>query len=505
MNKFKFIISLAAVALMTSCSSSILDEKLYSEVGQENMADKSGADLLTKGIYKDVRYFSYYGGNNYVMTTESNSDDFYCSWGGFDATSWGGAQNFLNMDAGHSMAQTNWDNIYAIIAQCNEVINNYSSSTDPTVMTYVGEARFWRAYSYDRLYRLFGTVPLVTGNEDLSNGIPRASDDEMKAFIEADYQAAYNVLPTTRSIDESGRPSKYAVAAAMARYYLNNKDWANAAKYAKEVIDSGNYSLEANYQDIFSKDDNSETILAINNISQSQLGNKYVALVMETSLRNYLGLNGVSGSNGYGMATGFFESFAKGDSRVAPYNRSTKRGISVSGILYNEDGSSVYTSGGKDISVEEYLHRVPTFKWPVQENIPNGEDADSDFPLLRLAETYLTYAEALNEQGQTAEAAQYVNLIRQRAGVTPISTSLSQSDMRDAILDERGWETYHEGYRREDLVRAGKLMDKVNEKYKFYFGSDMPWKSEDYRILEAIPTSALLLNPLLKQNPGYAE
>lgn len=505
MNKFKFIISLAVAALMTSCSSSILDEKLYSEVGQENMADESGADLLTKGIYKDVRYFSYYGGNNYVMTTEANSDDFYCSWGGFDATSWAGAQNFLNMDAGHAMAQTNWDNIYAIIAQCNEVINNYSTSTDATVRTYVGEARFWRAYSYDRLYRLFGTVPLVTGNEDLSNGIARATDDEMKSFIEADYLAAYEAMPETRSTSESGRPTRYAVAAAMARYYLNNKDWSNAAKYAKEVIDSGNYSLEANYQDIFSKDDNSETILAIDNISQSQLGNKYVALVMETSLRNYLGLTGVSGSNGYGMATGFFESFAKNDKRVTPYNKATKQGISVSGILYNEDGTSVYSSGGQAITVEEYLHRVPTFKWPVQENIPNGEDADYDFPLLRLGETYLTYAEALNEQGQTATAAQYVNIIRQRAGVDPISSSLSQSDMRDAILDERGWETYHEGYRREDLVRAGKLLDKVNEKYKFYFGSDMPWKSQDYRILEAIPTSALLLNPLLEQNPGYAE
>ena len=505
MNKLKYIISLAVIVLIASCSSSILDEKLYSEVGQENMTDESGADLLTKGIYKDVRYFSYYGGNNYVMTTEANSDDFYCSWGGFDATSWGGAQNFLNMDAGHSMAQTNWDNIYTIIAQCNEVINNYSSSTNNVVKVYVGEARFWRAYSYDRLYRLFGTVPVITGTEDLSNGIARASDEKIKAFIEADYLAAYDVLPTTRSISESGRPSKYAVAAAIARYYLNNKDWSDAAKYAKEVIESGNYSLEANYQDIFSKDDNSETILAINNISQSQLGNKYVALVMETNLRTYLGLKGVSGSNGYGMATNFFKSFAKGDARITPYNKTTKQGISVSGILYNEDGTPVYSSGGKANTVEQFLHRVPTFKWPVQENIPNGEDADADFPLLRLGETYLTYAEALNEQGQTTEAAKYVNMIRQRAGVEPISSSISQSDMRTAILNERGWETYHEGYRREDLVRAGKLMEKVNQKYQYYFGSDMPWKSEDYRVLEAIPTSALLLNPLLKQNPGYVE
>jgi hypothetical protein len=483
----------------------MLDEELYSQVGQENLSNASGADLLTKGIYKYVRYFSYYGGNNWVMSTESNSDDFYCSWGGFDATSWGGAQNFLNMDAGHSMAQTNWDDVYEIIAQCNEVINNYSSSDDATTKVYVAEARFWRGFSYDRLYRLFGTVPLVTGNEDLSNGLARASDDEMKSFIIADYEAAYEALPETRSTSESGRPSKYAVAAAMARYYLNNKDWANAAKYAKEVIDSGQFSLESNYQDIFSNDNNSETILAIDNISESQLGNKYVALVLEASLRAYLGLSGISSSNGYGMATQFYKSFDPNDVRITPYDKTTKQGIAVTGILYNDDGTSVYSQNDQAISVEEYLHRVPTFKWPVQEDIPNGEDASYDFPLLRLGEVYLTYAEALNEEGQTAEAATYVNLIRARAGVASISTSLSQSEMRDAILDERGWETYHEGYRREDLVRNGKLLEKVNEKYEFYFGEEMPWKSEDYRILEAIPTNALMLNPLLEQNPGYAD
>ena len=73
--------------------------------------------------------------------------------------------------------------------------------------------------------------------------------------------------------------------------------------------------------------------------------------------------------------------------------------------------------------------------------------------------------------------------------------------MRDAILDERGWELYHEGYRREDLVRHGKLLEKVNEKYHYYFGKDMPWKNNNDRILQPIPTNALLLNPLLKQNP----
>jgi starch-binding outer membrane protein, SusD/RagB family len=502
-NTIKIALGFLVATSFTACSDSILKEDLYSQVGKENLNNASGAALLTNGIYKYVRYFSYYGGNNWAMTTSANTDEFYCSWGGIDATSWGGEQNFLNMDAGHSMTETNWNNVYKIIAQCNEVINDYSNSDNVTVKGHIGEARFWRGLSYDRLYRLFGTVPLITGTEDTSNGLARATGDEMKTFIEADYKAAYDVLPDTRSSSEDGRPTKWSVAAAMARYYLNNKDWATAAQYAKSVIDCGHYSLMTDYQSIFSQDNNSEIILSIGNINEPQLGNKYVALVMESTLKSYLGLSGISASNGYGMATNFFKTFTSGDKRIVPYDKATKKGIAVSGYLYNANGSSVYQENGKSVTIEEYLHRVPTFKWPVQENIPNGEDASYDFPLLRLGETYLTYAEAENEQGNIADALKYVNLIRERAGVPDLSAGLSQDSMRTVILNERGWETYHEGYRREDLVRAGKLLEKVNEKYKFYFGTDMPWKDQSYRILEAIPTSALQLNAKLTKNPGY--
>lgn len=502
-NMFKYILGCVLAISLTGCSDSLLEEKLYSQIGQENLSNAAGAKLLTNGIYKYARYFSYYGGNNWAMTTSANSDDFYCSWGSVDATSWGGAQNFLNMDAGHSMAQSNWESIYKIIAQANEVINSYGNFDETEIKVYVAEAKFWRAFSYDRLYHIFGTVPIVTGNEDISNGIARATDVDMQSFIETDYLYAYNALPSTRNSSESGRPSKWSAAAAMARYYLNKKDWKTASEYAKQVIDSGNFALLDDYQSIFSTDNNKETILSIDNVNESQLGNKYVALVLEASLKSYLNLSGISASNGYGMSIPFYNSFAPNDKRIAPYDKTTKKGIAIAGILYNADGTPVYASNGKPVSVEAYLHRVPTFKWPVQENIPNGEDASYDFPLLRLGETYLTYAEAQNELGNSFEAAKYVNLIRTRAGLSPISTSISQNDMRTAILNERGWETYHEGYRREDLVRAGKLLEKVGEKYKFYLGSEMPWFNDATRNLEAIPTSALLLNPLLTQNPGY--
>lgn len=133
-----------------------------------------------------------------------------------------------------------------------------------------------------------------------------------------------------------------------------------------------------------------------------------------------------------------------------------------------------------------------------------GEDAPLNVPLLRLGETMLTYAEAENELGHVQEAATYVNKIRERAGLGDTNAN-DQVSMRKAILDERGWELYHEGFRREDLMRAGNdvYLAKMNEKAMFYLKKPLPWGADARRILNPIPLTALQLNPLLKQNSGY--
>ena len=141
---------LAGNLAFTSCSDSMVKEKLFSQIGDGNLSDIEGARLLTNGIYGYVQYFSYFGGNNWLMNVSSYSDEFFCNWGGTPETGWGGAQNFLNMDAGHAMSETNWNSVYSLITQCNEVITKYGESTEPEIIQYVAEARFWRAFSYDK-------------------------------------------------------------------------------------------------------------------------------------------------------------------------------------------------------------------------------------------------------------------------------------------------------------------------------------------------------------------
>src|SRR5690606_9149925 len=94
------------------------------------------------------------------------------------------------------------------------------------------------------------------------------------------------------------------------------------------------------------------------------------------------------------------------------------------------------------------------YKWPFD---PNRETTNhgNDFPIIRLAEMYLIKAEAANEMGNPGEAVQLVNMIRERVfdPDKPLSASLSQAEVREAILDERLFELMDEAKRRADLIR----------------------------------------------------
>lgn len=499
------IICLVMLYVLPSCTKSMLEEEVYSQPSESNVSGPAGAALLTNGIYGFLQFYSYSSGNQFLLT-EAGTDEFLLKWGsGFSSNqTWGGTQNFLNMSSAHDQVQLQWDRLYKIIAQCNVVINQYSSATDAATIQNVAQAKFWRAYTYYKLNNVYGPVPLIKGGEDQSNGIARASANEMDAFIEPELKSVVSVLPTSYSTSDYGRPTSWAAKAFLARYYLDKHRWKEASDLAKDVINNGGFSLMTNYQDIFGQNGNSEVILAIVEIAQSNRGNKYVALSLDQNVRIALGIKGVSASNGYGMSTPFYNSFAANDKRIAPYDRNTGKGIAIAGIILDSDGKPAYTDSNKNpMTIQDALYRVLTCKWPVIQNIPRGEDAPLNMPLLRLGETMLTYAEAQNELGNVPEAATYLNKIRERVGLAN-TTANDQVSMRKAILDERGWELYHEGYRREDLMRAGaaEYLARMNNKSQYYLGKSIFSASDAYKILEPIPISAMRLNPLLKQNTG---
>ena len=133
----------------------------------------------------------------------------------------------------------------------------------------------------------------------------------------------------------------------------------------------------------------------------------------------------------------------------------------------------------------------------------SGDHTDIDFPMFRLADAYLMYAEiaARGAGGDTNTAATYINMLRERAyGDT--SGNISAGDITlDFILDERGRELYWEGHRRTDLIRFNQFSD--NGVWQWKGGVQPGTTTESFRDIMPIPETDLGLNTNLEQNPGY--
>jgi starch-binding outer membrane protein, SusD/RagB family len=134
----------------------------------------------------------------------------------------------------------------------------------------------------------------------------------------------------------------------------------------------------------------------------------------------------------------------------------------------------------------------------------NATHVDTDFPMFRLADAYLIYAEAvLRGGGGTREQAlAYVNALRQRA-YGDASGNITDADLTlDFILDERGRELLWEAHRRSDLVRFGGFTGGTSL-WAWKGGAAAGTATESFRDLYPLPASELTANTNLTQNPGY--
>lgn len=132
------------------------------------------------------------------------------------------------------------------------------------------------------------------------------------------------------------------------------------------------------------------------------------------------------------------------------------------------------------------------------DNAAVGNNSGADVPILRYADILLSRAEAVNEiNGPTTEALSYINPVRVRAGLLPLTLAdvPTKDALNDAILRERGWEFISEGKRREDMIRHGKLVSNALAR-----GIT---NANNNRILFPIPQVEIDANKLAIQNPGY--
>jgi hypothetical protein len=374
------------------------------------------------------------------------------------------------------------------------------------------EVRFLRAFNYWVMMDLFGKSTFITEanvvGTDLPGEISRADlfkyiEEELKA-VEAD------LAPVKTAI--YGRVDRGAAWALLARVYLNAQvytgtaKWSEAATYAKKVIDGG-YSLRPQYSHLFMADNDKqkdEFMFAIqcDGATLKSYGNTtFIVNAASANDKADFFQGGSSGWKGYVATKGLADLFPDLSGNT------DKRALFTTSV-YGTNNLAI-TSLDQDILFEGGLHIKKFVNKRTDgleiRDVSQRTFADIDFPLFRLSEMYLIYAEAVLRGASTGDlgtALTYVNNIRTRAfGGNSGNITSGQLNLQ-FILDERGRELYWEGHRRTDLVRYNQL---TTGTYIW------PWKGgvssgtavdSKYNVFP-IPASVLSSNPNLTQNAGY--
>lgn len=376
---------------------------------------------------------------------------------------------------------------------------NVSDALRQQIQTYRAEARFLRALSYWHGIDLFGNIPLVTDEDELgATPPPQATRQEIYNFVVAELQEIIPQLPT-HGPSNYGRASREAGSMLLAKLYMNAGVYTGAPNFSgvltalAPVLSNGTIQLNASYRKNFLADNHTspEIIFAVTQDGlKTQTWGGMTFLVHASCGGNMSASDyGIDGCWwGLRLKPQAYTRFQTGDSRAA-FIYTTGHSLAVTSIGdffagYPAPKYSNRTSGGAQGSHPTHV--------------------DTDFPMFRLADAWLMYAEAVvrGGGGSRATALGYINQLRQRA-YGNASGNITDAQMTlDFILDERGRELLWEGHRRTDLVRYGRFTG-GGYIWSWKGGVQNGTSTEAFRDLYPLPANELVANPNLKQNPGY--
>ncbi len=417
----------------------------------------------------------------------------------------------------HLFIRTSWQDLNAGLFLATQATEGTGAT--PQI---IAEAKTVRAYYMFHILDFWGITAFRGATEGLEvNPLVRSSAESVD-FIIDDLESALPDLPETSSPNVA---NKNTARALLCKLYLNKAvyktadrsesgsfdfaaaDMNKVVEYSDAIIASGRYSLTSGLIGYFN------TFAERNEVQSSEL----IFSVPGSEIPQFKAKWNVSlhwnqkpgGWSGFATLSDFYDSFDEEDSRIGgeynsatnPYTASTgvKVGFMI-GQQYDEQGNMVFARDGVtpvnftrevDLKVNGEVEGIRILKY-----IPDfsgGEDfSDSpgnSYVLLRYGDVLINKAEALFRMGDIAGAETVINDLRAvRYGqAAPLALTL------ETLLAERGRETYWEGWRRNDLIRFGKFLDEWQEK---------PATTKE-KVLFPIPTTALLANPDLNQNPGY--
>ena len=405
-----------------------------------------------------------------------------------------------------------------IVALANEYLKNIPNAPEEVDKTrFAAEARFCRALAYYTLLDMFGIPPFIT-EENYSINPSQLPREELFAWIESELQSIKEELPAARQ-GTYGRADQAVVDALLARMYLNAEVYTGTDRYTDCIaacnrVIAGGYSLAEDYAELFMADNgqnaaaNCEIIFPVifdGNTTQSY-GMAAVILGSRSSSDFADVPAGIAGGwDGFRATPELVQRFDYQDNA----NPKANEILDKRGIFYDKNRSlDITTSVTGTFTTEGWsVYKYTNMRSDGQPG-SNTTFPDTDFPMFRLADIYLMYAEAVARGGQggsMATAVQYINALRQRAygdtfhGIN--EAWLRENNFRN-ILDERQRELYWEGTRRTDLIRYG-LFTSGNYLWTFK-GGVLGGVGVNIRYnVFPIPTTDLSVNGNLKQNEGY--
>ncbi len=479
--------------------------KLYAGLattGQEGPAGQADVSGIDEGFSQYIR--------GYWNLQELTTDEAIIAWN--DQTikdlhfqTWSASDVFINALFSRLDFQ---------VKNCNEFLREtspeklesrgVSGELKAEIEAYRAEARFLRALSYWHFVDLFGSVGLVTENSSTEYFLPeQASRQEIFDYVESELIDIENVLKEPRT-NVYPRVDKGAAWMLLAKIYMNAGVYfgtdrnVDAFKYVNKLVTS-NYSLSPSYENLFLADNDTngaqnEFIFSVaydGQYTKTFGGTTYLthAAVGGTMDAAEFGING--GWGGVRTTSAFVSKFKLDNKDQREQFHTEDQTLEINNVSDFQQGYAI--AKWKNVNVNGKAG-----------SDSSGDFVDIDFPMFRLADAYLMYAELFvrGAGGTSSDALGYVNMLRARAYGNSAG-NISSSDLTlDFILDERARELHWEGHRRTDLIRFGKF---TGSSYLW------PWKgnvqsgapTQSFRRLFPIPSPAIAGNPNLQQNPGY--
>jgi len=480
MKHIKYIIFAVTVSVFVSCDTEEFLNPLPDTAVAVDGFFQSDADVLS-GVYGI--YDALQGVNS---NTESNIGDFnrgvqfehllteHRTDNTRNATLEGSKADFHRyvVNANNVESEDYYASMYEVVFRANNILDFVDVADEGNQARYTAEAKFLRAYAYFKLVRMFGAVPLVTSvvgptdNEALFTRIPEA---QVYDQIIADLEEAVTVLDNS----SKSRASKAAAQGILAKVYLSldSPDYSAAQQLCESIVNSGSFSLESNFHDVFYSELNDEIIFAV----QYQTGNSSESQSFSSEFTSSTRAGSEDGQNivNENLVLDFA---AYGGNRTA--ESYITFGTSNEVIKFLPEGSDITTT-------------PPSYG-------SSARDAGNDYIALRYADVLLMHVEAIMAGGASTTSSAAIasfQAVRDRAGLTATVSTITKED----LLVERRVELAFENQRWFDLLRFG-----VAESVLSAHSAEMGYVFDARKLLLPIPAREINISGgLLTQNPGY--